>query len=127
MITEQGREYREQLIGDGYCHVPGVAPLDLIEQTRVFSERLVDGLEEDDARRRHLQGSLIRVNDLEEMVPMIILPAAIEVLNNMGFPNPKYYSGYIISKPPQSPPLVKIPIFLDTVNYYTKIFKEKRL
>ena len=97
---------RRQLIQDGYCRVPQVAPPDLIETTRAFAENLADGLSDEEKELRRLQGSLIAVNELEEMVPLITLPAAIEVLKNMGYPNPRYYSGYIISKPPEvAPPL----------------------
>ncbi len=97
---------RRQLIEDGYCRVPQVAPLGLIEKTRLFAENLADGLSDEEKVLRRLQGSLIAVNEHEEMVPLITLPAAIEVLKNMGYPNPRYYSGYIISKPPEvAPPL----------------------
>ena len=97
---------RRQLIQDGYCRVPQVAPPDLIEKTRAFSEDLADGLSDEEKELRRLQGSRIAVKELEEMVPLITLPATLEVFRSMGYQSPKYYSGYIISKPPEvAPPL----------------------
>ena len=55
---------RRQLIQDGYCRVPQVAPPDLIETTRAFSEDLADGLSDEEKELRRLQGSLIAVKEL---------------------------------------------------------------
>jgi len=95
-----------QLIKDGYCHVPEVAPPDLIEHIRKKSDAWADNLPKEEKERRRHQGSLISVYDHEEMLPLITLPAALDVLADLGYPDPRFYSGYIISKPPEvAPPL----------------------
>lgn len=97
---------KNQLIEDGYCHVPDVAPLDLIEKIRGSADALADAVPEEEKQLRRHQGSIISVYEHEEMLPIIMLPAAIDVLRNLGYPNPRFYSGYIISKPPEmAPPL----------------------
>ena len=98
--------FRRQLIEDGYCHVPGVAPLDLIDRIREFADRAANELSDEEKERVRLQGSMIHVLELEEMLPLITLPAAIVLLGGMEYSNPKFSSGYIISKPPEvAPPL----------------------
>ncbi len=97
---------REQLIKDGYCHVPSVAPLDLTEEIRRTADAVADELPDELKERHRHQGSLISVYDHEEMLPIIMLPAALGVLRDLGYPSPRFYSGFIISKPPEvAPPL----------------------
>ena len=106
MTPQHAAQHRQQLIRDGYCHIPNVAPPELIDRIRTFSDRLADGLSDEEKELRRFQGSLINVHEHEEMVPLITLPAAIEVLAAMGYPNPKFFLGFIISKPPEvAPPL----------------------
>lgn len=106
MKVAQARQLSDQLIEDGYCLVPNVAPLDLIDEIRRTSDALAESLPAEEKERRRHQGSLIDIYEHEEMVPLITLPAAMDVLRDLGYPNPKFYSGYIISKPPEiAPPL----------------------
>ena len=104
MQPERAHRLRHQLIHDGYCHIPSVAPRVLIDGIREISDALAENLPEEEKWRRRLQGSLIEVGQIEELVPLIILPAAIGVLADLGFPKPKFFSGYIISKPPDVAP-----------------------
>ncbi len=104
--TEGGAGLNRQLVRDGYCHVPGVVPGDLIERVRAFADGAADGLSEEQKERTRFQGSMIQVKEHEEMLPLIVLPAAREVLAGMGYPCARFMSGYIISKPPlEAPPL----------------------
>ena len=106
MDEQKAQQLCHQLIENGYCHVPDVAPPDLIEDIRQKSDAWADSLPEEEKERRRHQGSLISVYDHEEMISLITLPSALEVLRDLGYPRPKFYSGYIISKPPEiAPPL----------------------
>ena len=105
--TERGAELNRQLVRDGYCHVPGVAPSDLIERVRAFADGAADRLSDAQKARTRFQGSMIQVKEHEEMLPLIALPAARAVLAEMGYPGARFMSGYIISKPP----LVAPPLF----------------
>lgn len=97
---------RTRLIEDGYCHVPGVVPGDLVVRMRRIADAAADGLSAEERERYPFAGSMIQVNRHEGMLPLIALPAARAVLAGMGYPGARFYSGFIISKPPQvAPPL----------------------
>ena len=104
MNSERAAQFRHQLIREGYCHLPGIASDDLIEQIRQTADCLAEGLPEELKRKHRLQGSLIDVWNHPEMAPLITLPGAVDVLCELGFPNPKFLTGYIISKPPETAP-----------------------
>ena len=104
--TEGDAGLNRQLVRDGYCHVRGVAPCELIDRVRAFADGAADGLPDAQKERTRFQGSMIQVTEHEEMLPLIVLPAAREVLAGMGYPGARFMSGYIISKPPlEAPPL----------------------
>ena len=101
---ENPDQLRRQLIDDGYCHLPGIAPPDLIAQIRQSADRMAEELPHDLKQKHRLQGSLIDVRTHSDMAQLIALPNALEALRQLGFPKPKFYSGYIISKPPETAP-----------------------
>ena len=68
--TGRGAELRRQ-VRDGYCHVPGVVPDDLIERVRAFADGAADGLSDEQKERTRFQGSMIRVMEHEEMLPFV--------------------------------------------------------
>ena len=101
-----GAELNRRLVEDGYCHVPRVVPGDLVERMRTTADAAADGLSAEERERYPFAGSMIQVERHEEMLPLIALPAARAVLAGMGYPGARFYSGFIISKPPQvAPPL----------------------
>ena len=104
MTLEQAAELRRQLIEEGYCRLTGVAPHGLIEEIRKAADRIAEGASEEHKRQRRLQGTIIDVYGHPEMAPLISLPSAQKALGELGFPNSKFYSGYIISKPPETAP-----------------------
>ena len=104
MNPERAAQLRRQLIEQGFCHLPGIASDDLIQQIRQTTDRLAEGLSEELKRQFRLQGSLINVWDHPEMAPLIALPSALNALRELGFANPKFHAGYIISKPSDTAP-----------------------
>ena len=104
MTPQRAAQLRHQLIQEGYCHLPKIGSDDLINQIRQTADRAAAELPEELKRKHRLQGSLISVLDHPQMARLIALPAALEALSELGFPNPKFYSGYIISKPPETAP-----------------------
>ncbi|MDE0529798.1 MAG: hypothetical protein OXH85_14110 [Truepera sp.] len=49
---------------------------------------------------------MIDSDSVKEMLPLIVLPAALDMLASMGYPGAKSSSGFIIGKPPEvAPPL----------------------
>ena len=104
MDPARATELHHQLIEQGYCHLPKIGSDDLIKQIRQTADRLAEGLTQEQKQAHRLQGSLINVLDHPEMAPLIALPAAVHALSALGFPKPKFLSGYIISKPPETAP-----------------------
>ena len=102
VTVAEGRCLRELLTRDGYCTVPGIFGPGLLAELRSVTGELIDRMSEDEQQRWRLQGSLISAWDH----PALGKAAAIQVLHRLGFANPKFMSGYIISKPPEmAPPL----------------------
>ena len=100
----QSTELRRQLIEEGYCCLPGVASKGLIDKIRTIADRTAERSQEGTSNTSELQGSIIDVLGNPEMAPLISLPSAQKALCELGFTNLKFYSGYIISKPPEIAP-----------------------
>ena len=94
----------DQLIEHGYCTVADVAPPALIAKMRRVTDAIVAQMSEREKRERRLQGSLIDTMAHPALSEIIAWPAALDALRAMGFPNPKFFIGFIISKPPETAP-----------------------
>ena len=94
----------DQLIQQGFCHIPDVAPPALIEEMHLVTDQLIAHMTPEEQSHSRLQGSLINVLDHHALGKLIALSQAIDALRALGFQAPKFYSGYIISKPPQKAP-----------------------
>ncbi len=105
MTTAAASGTREQLLRDGYCHFPQILDADLLERTRRVSDRMLDALPEEHLRQQKSTGSLISVYEDPHFAELVAAPCAIEALAHLGFDNPKFASGFVISKPGGSPPL----------------------
>ena len=119
MTNEKAAKYRRQLIGEGFCHLPQVAPAALITQLRAVADRRADQAESASSKLQH---SSIEVWDIPELAPLIGLPAALEVLAALGYPRPRFFTGYSISKWPETGPALywhQDGIFWDQAISYT--------
>ena len=103
-MTDAAKAKHDQLIKEGYCILPEVAPSELIEEIREVTDELIDQLTPEEQERYRFQGSLIEVFKHPALAKLISLPSAIEGLRFLGFDEPKFSSGYIISKPPREAP-----------------------
>jgi ectoine hydroxylase-related dioxygenase (phytanoyl-CoA dioxygenase family) len=96
---------RRQLIEEGYCLVENLITSAEVEELREVTEHLIAQMSEEEARRQRSTGSLIPVVNDQRLAQLIAHPKAMGALEAMGFRDNRFQSGYIISKPPQSPPL----------------------
>jgi len=96
---------REQLLHDGYCIVPNILPSDLLSELRNITDRMLDDLPESVKADHVSTGSMIPVSSNPFFSRLIALPGALAALADMGYSEPKFSSGYVISKPPHSPRL----------------------
>jgi hypothetical protein len=96
---------KEQLIEDGYCLVENVLTPEMLEALRVDTDRLTAERLAQDLESERSTGSMIHIFDTDLAPELITYPAALGALHELGYNDPKFSSGYIISKPPKSPRL----------------------
>ena len=104
MTTREATRYRQQLTRDGYCRIPGVAPAELIGRVRQVADRMMAAREAGAGGARRIQHTSVELWNLPEVAPLIGLPAAIDTLTALGYPRPRYYTGFCISKWPETGP-----------------------
>ena len=98
-------EKYNQLITDGFCIHENILSEIMLGRLREVTDRLLDGMDEFDTKRYRSQGSMIHTNTDPIFVELIACEPALGALLSMGFEDPTFTNGYIISKPPQSPQL----------------------
>ena len=101
---KDGENYA-RLIRDGFCIFESVLEEEEIERLRELTDRAINAQGETHFHAHRSQGSLIDVRAEFSMVDLIAGGNALKALASLGFGEPKWASGYIISKPPHSPPL----------------------
>ena len=104
-MTNNYREKREQLDQDGYCLLEGLIAEDMLARLREVTDGLIARQAAAHFARNRAQGSLIRATEDPFMARLIAYPPMLAALARLGFPDPKWGSGFVISKPPKSPPL----------------------
>jgi len=97
-------KYR-QLIDDGYCVFPQALSQDLIDRLRDVTNRLLDVQSLDERNKVRAQGSMLPTNSDPIFAELVAYPAALDAFHELGFTDPKFSDGYIISKPGGSPRL----------------------
>ncbi len=105
MTTDTDTDKRRQLLRDEFCLFEQILDSGLLKQTRKISDALLDGQPPEHFEQQKSTGSMISVYDDPGFAELVRCPAAIDALGSLGFPSPKWWSGFVISKPPHSPPL----------------------
>ena len=96
---------RGQLLRDGFCKFERILSPELIARLRAASDRLLDALPPEQAEKLRAQGSLLPTTGDPLFADLIADPAALQALASLGFPDPTFSDGYVISKPGHSPRL----------------------
>ncbi|HLK55946.1 MAG TPA: phytanoyl-CoA dioxygenase family protein [Chthonomonadaceae bacterium] len=97
---------RQQLLTDGYCLFENVLDRPMLDELTIVTERLLAEVSEADAERFRYQGSNISVAYQDPVFPRLFAwPRALEALRELGFDHPKWWSAFLLSKPPHAPPL----------------------
>lgn len=105
MEIEKPKEKYDQLISDGYCVVEDVIKDDMLMQLRSVTDTLLGTQTEEQRAATRSSGSMISIYMHSLFSELVIYPRALIAMEALGFLRPKFSSGYIISKPPKSPPL----------------------
>ena len=96
---------REQVIENGFCTFENVLTPEMVEKVNAASNRLLDTQDAEHFEAQKSTGSLISVYQDDFFADLIMWPKALEILREMGYDRPAFSSGFVISKPPYSPPL----------------------
>ena len=103
--TTDGAAKRTALIDDGFCMFESVLDADMVQRTAAASDRLLDQQDKEHFSNNKSTGSMICVWDDPFFSELIAWAPAMEVLRSMGFEGTTFSTGFVISKPPHSPPL----------------------
>ncbi len=96
----------EELKINGCCVLKNVLPKDLIEKCISLSNFALGNLSSEHLAQNKSQGSMAHIADYPEFCELISSKALINSLSdNFNFTDLRFSSGYLISKPPKSPPL----------------------
>ena len=105
MKVEKPKEKYDQLIANGYCVIENVLKEKMLTRLRTVTDELLDAQTEDERAAHRSSGSMISVCMYPLFAELVAYPRALQALEALGFLRPKWSSGYVISKPAQSPPL----------------------
>ncbi len=101
---------REQFIRDGFVLFRGVLEQEMVEGLRAWSDGVLGQQEEAHFEQNRTTGSMVLIDwamayEHAVLAELIAYPRVMAALGELGFAEPKFGHGRIISKPPQSPPL----------------------
>lgn len=95
----------QKLLSEGYCVIEGVLDQALLDDVRENSAAALDATSAEHRRQNRSQGSLVNIADYPGYAPLIGHASVRAVFKQLGFADPRFSSGYLISKPPAGPPL----------------------
>lgn len=96
---------RLQLAEDGYTLLPNILSSEMLERARQVSNEVLEAQDRDHFERQRSTGSLIGVQTHPWFAELVAWTPALQALEDLGFADPRFTSGFVISKPPHSPPL----------------------
>ena len=94
-----------QLIRDGYCAIEQVLTPEMLARVRAASDGLLEAQSAEHFEEQKSTGSMISVYDDPFFADLVAYPPALAALGSLGYANPRWSSGFVISKPGHSPPL----------------------
>ncbi|MGF1625001.1 MAG: phytanoyl-CoA dioxygenase family protein [Alphaproteobacteria bacterium] len=90
---------------DGFAVARGLLPPALIRHLQTESDHILPTIASEHRARNRSQGSLVQLADHPAFAPLIGSAELRAAFAGMGFRDPRFTSGYLISKPPKSPAL----------------------
>lgn len=100
------RSKREQLLDQGYCIFEQVLDAPMLDELRKVTQRLIAEISSEDMAKYKYQGTNVRVAYQDPVFARLFAwPKALEALASLGFDKPKFWSAFMLSKPPHGPPL----------------------
>lgn len=104
------RKRREQFIRDGFVVFKSLLSPALVEELGEWSDGILGQQEEEHFHQHRTTGSMVLIDwemayRYDVLARLIAFPEVMAALAELGFAEPKFGHGRIISKPPNSPPL----------------------
>lgn len=96
---------RQKLLSDGYVVFENVLDPALLNEINHVSSLALDAVSKKHRSENRSQGSLINIADYPGYAAFIGNARARDILAELAFSDPRFSSGYLISKPPSGPPL----------------------
>jgi len=96
---------RDQLVSDGFCVFDSVLNAPMLGRITRAANGLLDAQDAEHFQQQKSTGSLICVWNDPAFGELIGWRPALDALAGMGFERPTFSTGFVISKPPHSPPL----------------------
>lgn len=90
---------REALLRDGFVVVPDVLEDNLRERLKIVTDAVVARQDAEHAKRHLSTGSMVPTTSDPAYAELITLPAALAALASLGYPEPHFSDGWVISKP----------------------------
>lgn len=104
--TVKTRTPHQALIEDGFFIFKGILTKEQVRILQEASDRLLAAYDPEERKRMRYQGSNIPLGfQVREIAELIANPKSLAALAALGFDQPKFRSGYLLSKPPMAPPL----------------------
>lgn len=104
-MVEAASGQLQGLVRDGFCVFSSVLTEPLLSKLRELSERLCAAEPSERRERRRSQGTMLSTMVDPAYADLIAWKPALDCLASMGFDQPRFTDGYVISKPPRSPRL----------------------
>jgi ectoine hydroxylase-related dioxygenase (phytanoyl-CoA dioxygenase family) len=99
------KEKSRQYVEDGFCVIENVLDDAYLKTIQKLCSDYLSSVSDKHRNNQISTGSLIDVSKMPELVNLITYPKALQAYEEMGFDDVRFSTGYLISKPPQSPPL----------------------
>ena len=94
-----------KLQADGYCVIDKVFDQTDMDCLRSLCGQALSKVSTEHRERNRPQGRLVLIADYPEFGKLLGHPALSKIFDELELRDPKFSSGYIISKPPKSPAL----------------------
>ena len=100
-----GPDARAALAGDGFVRLPGLLSPDEIATLRGAADAALRGVSPEHRARYRSNGTLENLADHPDLAMIALSDTIMDALRSLGASDPRWTSGYLISKPPSGAPL----------------------
>lgn len=101
-MSHEGQKKYNQLLEKGFCTFSDILPATFLTRLQEKTDELTEAKQKKISGEVRSQGIMIQTNADPLFAELIVWQGALDALSSLGFTEPKYTNGYVISKPPRS-------------------------